>query len=287
MNRSISVSEIRQKTTVLGPGPHVMGIVNVTPDSFSDGGIYASADKAIAHGLALVQQGATILDVGGESTRPGALPVDVAEEIRRVVPVIEGLKGCVPWLSVDTRHAATMRAALAAGATMINDVSALRHDPDSVDVVAQAGVPLVLMHMQGDPQTMQEKPFYKNMLEDISHFFVERMAFCKTHRIDPNLIILDPGIGFGKTIEDNVTIIRNIKDFLSLGALLMLGASRKSFIAALSKNEGPQDRLGGSLAAVLFSYAQGVDIFRVHDVAATVQALKIFQTLATGRPQDP
>ncbi|MCK6418313.1 MAG: dihydropteroate synthase [Alphaproteobacteria bacterium] len=280
------MSQHHPQNTIFGPGPHVMGIVNVTPDSFSDGGHYASVDNAIAHGLALVQQGARILDVGGESTRPGAVPVDVAEEIRRVVPVIEGLKGAAPWISVDTRHAATMRAALAAGANMINDISALRHDPDAAPVVAQAGVPVVLMHMQGTPETMQNKPFYNNTLQDIAHFFVERTAFCETHRIDPNLIILDPGIGFGKSVEDNVTIIRNIKSFMGLNVPLMFGASRKSFIAALSKNEAPQDRLAGSLAAVLFAYSQGVDIFRVHDVAASVQALKIFSALSKQPPQD-
>ena len=258
-----------------------MGVVNVTPDSFSDGGQFYNADKAIAHGLQLAAEGATILDVGGESSRPGAEVIDVEEEIRRIVPVIEGLVGKAPWISVDTRNAKTMELALKAGANSINDISALSHDPQSVEVVADTQVPVFLMHMQGNPQSMQEKPSYNNVVDDIFQYLQERISFCETHRIDASLLVCDPGIGFGKTVEDNLLIIRNIKKFYDLGVPILLGTSRKSFIGKISNDEPPNDRISGSLASVLYGYSQGVKIFRVHDVKETVQALKIYDAIAS------
>ncbi len=260
-------------------GYHVMGVLNVTPDSFSDGGQYFNLDKAIAQGLSLVHQGATLLDIGGESTRPGAQAVDPEEEIRRIVPVISALKGCVPWISVDTRHAKTMEAALKAGANMINDVSALSHDPRSLFVARDAQVPVILMHMQGNPEFMQKKPFYKNVVEDVFVYLKERIRVCEVNRLDLNLLLVDPGIGFGKLLEHNLLLIGNIKKFHDFGLPIVLGTSRKSFIGKLSKEALAENRLAGSLASALWGLSQGVQVFRVHDVAETVQAFSVFESL--------
>ena len=270
-------------THIFAGGPHIMGVVNVTPDSFSDGGQFLNHDKAIEHGCKLVDDGATILDIGGESSRPGAEPIDIDEEIRRVKPVIEGLKGKVPWISIDTRNAETMKMALKSGANIINDITALTHDPQSVYVVAEAQVPVFLMHMQGNPQTMQKNPSYSNVIEDIYQYLQERISICETHRIDANLIVCDPGIGFGKSVEDNLLILSNIKRFHTLGTPILLGTSRKSFIGALSKNEPPDDRIPGSLASALWGWSQGVQIYRVHDVKETVQAFKIYEAILSTR----
>ena len=264
-------------------GPYIMGVVNVTPDSFSDGGDFFNPDKAIEYGLKLIAEGAHILDIGGESTRPGAQIIEIEEEIRRVVPVIKGLHKAATeqgvQLSIDSRNAKTMRAALKAGAHIINDVSALTHDADAACVVAEAKVPVILMHMRGSPQSMQKKPLYNNVLNDIYEFFEERISFCETHRIDADLLVLDPGIGFGKTLEHNLLILRNIKKFNDLSLPLLLGTSRKSFIAALSQDEPPDDRIAGSLASALWGLSQGVKIIRVHDVRETQQAFKIYQAI--------
>ena len=265
---------------VFAGGPHIMGVVNVTPDSFSDGGKFINPDKAIEHGIALVQQGAAILDIGGESTRPGAKAIDVKEEIARIVPVIAGLKGKAKWISVDTRNAATMEAALKAGANAINDISALTHDPASIDIAAEAQVPVFLMHMQGTPQTMQKNPSYKNVIEEVFQFLQARVEYLDTRRIDKNLLILDPGIGFGKTLEDNLLLLRNIKRFHDLRLPLLLGVSRKSFVARISEGEPADDRIPGSLAAALWGVSQGVGIYRVHDVKETVQAFKIYSAIS-------
>ena len=260
-------------------GPHIMGVVNVTPDSFSDGGKFFNSDKAIAHGLQMLSEGATILDVGGESSRPGAEAIDTEEEISRVVPVIEGLLGKAPWVSIDTRNAKTMEAALNAGANIINDISALSYDPDSLSVAAEAGVPIFLMHMQGTPQIIKKNPLYSNVVKDVSQYLQQRIELCETHRIDVEMLVCDPGIGFGKTLEHNLLLLRNIKEFHGLGVPILLGTSRKSFIGKISNDEPPDDRLAGSLASALYGYSQGVQIFRVHDVAAHVQAFKVFDTI--------
>lgn len=265
----------------LGTGPRIMGIVNVTPDSFSDGGKFLNQDKAIELGLQLISEGADILDVGGESTRPGAQPVDTEEEIRRVVPVIEGLKGKARWISIDTRNAKTMAAAIAAGANAINDISALTHDSESIHVARESGALVFFMHMQGNPGTMQINPFYNNVLEEIFNFLDERKNYFETNGIENSRLICDPGIGFGKTKDHNVLLLRNISRFHDLGVPVMIGASRKSFIAKISNDEPPESRLGGSIASVLWALSQGVQVFRVHDVKDTAQAIKTYQTISS------
>ncbi len=261
--------------------PALMGVVNVTPDSFSDGGKYTNPDKAIEHALGLIHEGADIIDIGGESTRPGAQEIDSKEEIARVVPVIEGLKGKVKWLSIDTRHSQTMEAALKAGVSIINDISALEGDTRSLDVAAEAQVPVILMHKQGSPETMQKSPNYNNVVEEIFEYLQQRINNCETHCIENTMVVADPGIGFGKTLEDNLLILRNIRRFQDLGVPMMVGVSRKSFVGKLSKNEPPNERIPGSLSAALWCLSQGVQIYRVHDVAQTRQAFKIFQEISS------
>lgn len=259
--------------------PLVMGIVNVTPDSFSDGGDHAVPEAAIAHGMRLLEEGADILDVGGESTRPGADPVSSEEECARVLPVIRALADAGAVVSVDTRHAATMRRALDAGARIVNDVTALRGDPDSLDVVAVARCPVVLMHMLGEPQTMQDDPRYGDVVAEVAAHLSDRIAACLSAGIDPDLIAVDPGIGFGKTVDHNLDLLRGTGVFRDLGPPVLVGVSRKRFIASLSRGEAAKDRLGGSLAAGLFAMDRGADILRVHDVAATVQARAVWTAL--------
>jgi dihydropteroate synthase len=261
--------------------PRLMGVVNVTPDSFSDGGRYASRDAAIAHGRALRTAGADILDIGGESTRPGAAPVSIDEELDRVVPVIEALAKEGALVSIDTRRAAVMRAALAAGARIVNDVTALAGDPESLSAVAGSEAAVVLMHMLGEPRTMQRDPTYRDAPLDIYDFFAARLAVCAAAGIDPARIALDPGIGFGKRDPHNLAILAELALFHGLGCALLLGVSRKSFIGRLSRGEEAGHRLAGSLAGALAGLERGVQIVRVHDVAETAQALAIWQAIAT------
>ncbi|MCC6598932.1 MAG: dihydropteroate synthase [Alphaproteobacteria bacterium] len=251
----------------------------MTPDSFSDGGNFSNYNKAIEHGLRLVQEGAHILDIGGESTRPGAQAIDVEEEIERIRPVLEGLKGRAPWISVDTRNAKTMEVALKYGANAINDISGLSYDSRSVFVASEAQVPVFVMHMQGVPASMQKNPIYNNVISDIYEWFSQRLKFFEMNRIERKWIVIDPGIGFGKTVEHNLLIIRNIKKFNDFGVPILLGVSRKSFIGALSQGEPPSERISGSLSAALWGLSQGVQIFRVHDVKETIQAFKVFQAI--------
>jgi dihydropteroate synthase len=267
---------------IIKPGdePVLMGIVNVTPDSFSDGGLFFDPKKAIAHGLRLAGEGAKILDIGGESTRPGAAPISPEEEQARVIPVLKGLRACGAILSIDTRNASTMRAALKAGASMINDVSALTHDPDSLSVVADSDCVVCLMHMQGDPKTMQDAPVYQDVLREIYDYLTGRIEACRLKGVSGNRIMIDPGIGFGKTLENNITILNNMDYFYSMDAPVLLGASRKRFIESLCPGTGPQDRLPGSLSACITAYAQGIRHFRVHDVAETAQALTVYRHIS-------
>lgn len=260
--------------------PVIMGIVNVTPDSFSDGGHFLNKNKAVEHGVMLLQQGAHILDIGGESSRPGAQVVEINEEIDRVVPVIEQLTKHGACISIDTRNAATMQAALNAGASLINDISALEHDSESIAVVSQAHVPVILMHKRGEPATMQKKPFYNNVVGDVYTYLDSRIKVCETAGIERKNIIIDPGIGFGKTVEHNLLLHRNISKFQDLGCEILFGSSRKRFIAELSNGEDASERLPGSLASVLWARSQGVRMFRVHDVKETVQALKIYDAIS-------
>jgi len=259
--------------------PVVMGIVNVTPDSFSDGGAYHDTDRAIAHGLAMVGAGAGIVDVGGESTRPGAAPVDPADEAARVVPVIRGLAAAGVTVSIDSRNARTLYGALEAGAGMINDVSALTYDPESLAVAADADVPVVLMHMLGDPRTMQHDPVYEDVVLDIYDYLSARMAAAQAAGIDRSRIVVDPGIGFGKTVRHNLALLDQLSLFHGLGVPLLVGVSRKGFIGRLSAGEPADKRLGGSLSAGLASIGQGAQILRVHDVPETMQAVRMVRAL--------
>jgi dihydropteroate synthase len=258
--------------------PRIMGIVNVTPDSFSDGGRWLDAEAAVAHGLRLEAEGADILDIGGESTRPGAEPIGADEELRRVIPVIAALaKRARALISVDTRHAAVMRRAADAGAAIINDVAALGHDPDAVGVAAEAGLPVVLMHAQGDPRTMQLDPRYEDVVLDVYDWLAARVAACVAAGIPRERIVVDPGIGFGKTVDHNLALIAGLGTLHGLGCPILLGASRKGFIGRLAGGVPAGERLPGSLAAALVAAAQGVQILRVHDVAATRQALTVWE----------
>ena len=259
--------------------PQVMGIVNVTPDSFSDGGDRLDAGKAIEDGLAMWDAGASILDVGGESTRPGADPVSEAEEIARVVPVVRGLSAAGARVSIDTRHAAVMRAAIEAGAAIVNDVTALEGDPESLGVAADSGKPVILMHMQGDPSSMQKNPNYTDVVLDVYDYLERRVAACIEAGIARDAIAVDVGIGFGKTAEHNLRLLERLAVFHATGVPLLLGLSRKSFIAKLSCGEAPKDRLAGSLAGVAAGLARGVQIFRVHDVAETLQMIAVWQAI--------
>lgn len=254
--------------------PQVMGIVNVTPDSFSDGGKYTSTQAAVSHALTLIAEGADILDVGGESTRPGAAPVPLDEELSRVIPVIEALKGVstVP-LSIDTYKPEVMRQAIAAGADMVNDVRALQ-EPGALDVVVNTNVGICLMHMQGTPQTMQMAPHYEDVVVEVEQFLADRLQACISHGIAKNRIILDPGFGFGKTREHNIRLIQQLEKLHSIGQPLLVGLSRKSVLGAIAGGDENQ-RLHASIAASVISAMKGAKIVRVHDVKATVDALKV------------
>jgi dihydropteroate synthase len=262
--------------------PRIMGVINVTPDSFSDGGRFLDAGKAIAQGRALIEAGAEILDIGGESTRPGAEPVSPEEEIRRVVPVIEALQKSGVALSIDTRHARVMAAAVEAGARIINDVTALTGDPDSLRVAAGSGAGVVLMHMQGEPRTMQKNPRYREAALDLYDYFAERLEAAEAAGLSRRRIAIDPGIGFGKAIAHNRDILHRLALLHGLGCPILLGVSRKSFIAKLSRGEDPAHRLPGSLAAALWGLKAGAQMIRVHDVAETAQAVAVWQALAGG-----
>jgi dihydropteroate synthase len=259
--------------------PRIMGIVNVTPDSFSDGGRFFDTGVAVAHALALEAEGADILDIGGESTRPGSDPLDPEDECRRVLPVISALaRQSKARLSIDTRNALVMRRALDAGAHIVNDVSALQHDAESLRVVAEAGVPVILMHMQGTPKTMQLNPTYDDVALDVTDFLADRVAACTAAGIPRERVVVDPGIGFGKTLQHNLALMQALASLHALGTPVLLGASRKGFIVKLMAEIGlppPSDRTPGSVAAALLGAQQGAQILRVHDVAATRQALAV------------
>lgn len=258
--------------------PLLMGILNVTPDSFSDGGLHLVPKAAILSARAMLREGADILDIGGESTRPGATEVSAAEEIDRVVPVIKGLReeGIEDPISIDTRKAEVLRAALAAGADIFNDVSALSFDPESASVAAEAGVPVCLMHACGDPETMQDAPRYTDVLLEVAEFLAMRIEAAVAAGISRDRIIVDPGIGFGKTIAHNLSLIRGLPLLHDLGCPILLGASRKRFIGTIGNASDPQDRIGGSIAVALEGLRAGVQVLRVHDVRETKQAVDLW-----------
>ncbi|MBU0573931.1 MAG: dihydropteroate synthase [Candidatus Margulisbacteria bacterium] len=267
-----------------GEKTFIMGILNVTPDSFSDGGRFLDADRAAEQAEKLVNEGADILDIGGESTRPGAYPVSADEEIRRILPVIKWIRANLPVpISVDTRKASVAETALNAGADMVNDVSGLRFDPKMAGVIAKHNKPVCIMHCQGDPKTMQENPFYSDIISEITDSLEESIEIAKNAGILCEKIIIDPGIGFGKTVADNLEIIKHLKEFRVLGRPIMIGPSRKSYIGALlGKKE--DNRVAGTAAAVAVAISNGADIIRVHDVAEMLDITEI--TDAITRRQD-
>ena len=260
--------------------PRVMGIVNVTPDSFSDGGAHDTLDAAVAHGLQLAAEGAAILDIGGESTRPGAEEVSVEEELRRVIPVIERLaKETSLPISIDTSKPEVMRAAVVAGAGMINDVYGLRRD-GALDAAAELGVPVVLMHMLGDPRTMQAAPEYDDVVGEVHRFIAERIFAAEMAGIARKNIVVDPGFGFGKTTRHNLQLLVQLRRFTELGVPVLAGLSRKKSIGEITGREIPRDRVAGSVAAHLIAAQNGARLLRVHDAAATVDALKVWNAVA-------
>jgi dihydropteroate synthase len=263
----------------------VMGVVNVTPDSFADGGRHLERRAAVAHGLALAAEGADLLDVGGESTRPGATDVDEAVELDRVLPVIEELAAAtdVP-VSVDTRKAAVARAALAAGAAIVNDVSAGRDDPDLLGVAAEAGAPLVLMHMQGTPATMQDNPHYDDVLVEVEAFLQERCAAAEAAGVAPDALVVDPGIGFGKRDEHNYALLGGLARLTRLGHPLLVGTSRKGFIGR-ALDLPVEERLEGTAATVVWAVERGARIVRVHDVAPMIRTVRMTEALLAGAPR--
>ena len=254
----------------------VMGILNVTPDSFSDGGRYPDIESAVARGVEMARQGASIVDVGGESTRPGAAPVSAAEELERVVPVIRELRRRVDVpISIDTYKEEVARGALAAGADMVNDVSALRFDPAMVGLVAREDVPVVLMHMKGRPRTMQIAPRYRDVVGEVAAFLRERVAFAVGSGVSAERIVVDPGIGFGKDLDHNLALLRNLGALASLGRPVLVGLSRKAFLGRLQETTGSESRLEGSLAGAVAAVLAGAHMVRVHDVLETCRAVRV------------
>ena len=260
--------------------PAIMGILNITPDSFSDGGKYFSKPSiAIKNAIKMHRMGANIIDIGAESTRPGALPVKPEIEIKRLKPIILGLKKRKLNISVDTRNSLTMKFALNNGVKIINDVSALQHDPESINVIKKSKCFIILMHMQGNPQTMQKNPKYNFAPKDIYFFLKKQIIKCEKNNIKKNRIIIDPGIGFGKTSRHNIQILQNLKMFKKLKCNILIGLSRKRFISDLSKKESPIDRIAGTIAANQYALDQGADIIRVHDVKEAMQAKLVWKAL--------
>ncbi|MGV8083355.1 MAG: dihydropteroate synthase [Coriobacteriia bacterium] len=258
--------------------PLVMGILNVTPDSFSDGGTHDAPSAAIAWGRKLIAEGADIIDIGGESTAPGVAELDPRVELGRVLPVVEALAGDGVPLSIDTRHFEVAEACVAAGASIINDVSGFR-DRRMVDVAVSTGAGLVVMHMQGNPKNMQNDPHYQDVVREVGEYLLVQAAMLEEAGVARERICLDPGIGFGKNLDHNLELLRRLPELALLGYPVLIGASRKRFIGALTGVEVPAERLGGSVAAALWSAEQGADVVRVHDVGATVQALKVFSAI--------
>jgi dihydropteroate synthase len=264
--------------------PCIMGVVNVTPDSFSDGGRFFAADDALAQGLALAREGAALVDIGGESTRPGSDPVSADEELRRVLPVVEALAGRVGVpISVDTMKAEVARRALAGGAALINDVSALRFDPGMVSVIAEAGCPVSLMHMGGEPKSMQDDPRYDDVVDEVLRFLEQRMAFALAQGLREDQLMVDPGIGFGKTLDHNLALLRDLQRFTTLGRPVVLGTSRKRFLGAILGAE-PTARTIGTVATTVVGLLAGAHVFRVHDVKPNFEALRVGLAVLEGAP---
>src|SRR5215204_6377444 len=270
-----------------GSGPVVVGILNVTPDSFSDGGDFLDSEAAAEHAVAMLDEGAGILDLGGESTRPGSDPVSQEEEIQRVVPVLERILAVRPEavISVDTYRADTATAALEVGASLVNDVTALRDDPRMVYVIEEAACPVILMHMQGEPKTMQKEPHYQDVVREVSDFLAERAEYAVAAGVRPENIIVDPGIGFGKNLEHNLALLRNLDAIVDLGFRVLIGASRKSFIERITGVQEARGRVFGTVAATVLAYERGASYFRVHDVRANREALAVAEAVLRASPR--
>ena len=265
----------RKRTFALGKQTLLMGALNVTPDSFSDGGLFFDKDKAISHGLRMVEEGADIIDVGGESTRPGSKPIAIEEELRRVIPVIESLSKEVDVpISIDTYKSAVAQRAIEAGAQIINDISGLHFDPDLAQVAAKQDVPLVLMHIRGIPETMQKNVHYDSLFSEILQYLKDSIKMAESAGLDPSQIIIDPGIGFGKTLGDNLSIIKNLSEFRILGKPILLGTSRKTFIGKIL-NVGVTDRLEGTLSSIAIGVLNGAHMIRSHDVSQAKRAIAV------------
>ncbi|MBN2704404.1 MAG: dihydropteroate synthase [Pontiellaceae bacterium] len=273
----------RDRTIALGSRSLVMGILNTTPDSFSDGGVYFDPAAAVAHALEMEAQGADMIDIGGESTRPGADPVSAEEEIRRTVPVIEGIRAQSNIaLSIDTMKAEVAAAAMTAGADIINDVSGFEADPQIVRTAAETQAGVVLMHMKGTPRTMQNAPVYGDVVEEVGAYLAARAAWAEQQGVARERIVLDPGLGFGKTLEHNLELLRGLPKLAALGYPLLIGASRKRFIGAITSRTQPTERTAGSLGAAAWAIAHGAHILRVHDVIDTCDVCRMLDTLSSG-----
>ncbi len=265
----------RKKTLVLGKRTLLMGVLNVTPDSFSDGGLFLDKGKAISHGLRMVEEGADILDIGGESTRPGSKPLELEEELRRVIPVIESIAKQVDVpISIDTYKSAVAKRAIDAGAEIINDISGLHFDPGLAQVAAEGDIPIVLMHIRGTPETMQRDTHYDSLFSEILRYLMDSIQVAESAGLDPRQIIIDPGIGFGKSVENNLLIIKNLYEFRILGKPILLGTSRKSFIGRIL-NTGVEDRLEGTISSIAIGAFNGAHIIRSHDVLQAKKAIAV------------
>jgi dihydropteroate synthase len=271
----------RAGTLTPGPGPAVVGILNITPDSFSDGGEFLDPGAAAEHAATMLDEGADILDVGGESTRPGSDPVSQEEEIQRVIPVLERILSVRPEavISVDTYRSGTATAALEAGASLVNDVTALRGDPRIASVIQEAACPVILMHMQGEPKTMQKEPHYEDVVREVRDFLAERAEYAVAAGIRPENVILDPGIGFGKNLQHNLALLRNLDAIVDLGFPVLIGASRKSFMEKITGVQEARDRVSGTVATTVLAYERGATFFRVHDVRANREALAVAEAV--------
>ncbi len=270
---------------MIGPGPSLMGILNVTPDSFSDGGDFLDVEAAVSFAEAMLDEGASVVDVGGESTRPGSEPVSSEEELRRVIPTVRGILDACPdaLVSVDTYRATVAEAALEAGAAIINDVSALRGDERIASVVAGAGCPVVLMHMRGEPKTMQDDPRYEDVVREVRDFLVKRAEHAIGAGVSPENVVLDPGLGFGKTLEHNLALLGNMGEIVELGFPVLVGVSRKGFIGEITGVGEAKERVLGTAAVSVMAYEQGARLFRVHDVRPNREALAMAEAVTNAR----
>jgi len=272
----------RDRVIQLGSQTHIMGILNTTPDSFSDGGLFLNPDQAASRAIEMIQQGATFIDIGGESSRPGAKPISTTEELSRTLPVIQKIRETTDVLiSIDTTKAQVAEAALDAGAHIINDISALEADPQMVHVAEKFNAGVILMHRQGPPQQMQKNPTYSNVVSEICTYLTSRIQFCKNHGLHPNQLVIDPGIGFGKTVEHNVELLKKINQFHQINRPLLIGASRKSFIGHLLNKAQPTSRLAGSLGVAAWATLQGAHILRVHDIIETCDICSLLRIISS------